>query len=204
MIGGGDRGPPNTSRATATTGYTATARSLPSPAGHPTGQGQSTSPGLNRDRAEPGQQRPPASHTGKISPMRPAGGTGQKGQEVPFETSPAPSFFQTISTVPNGYSGRNTCSRIQLSASGKFLYILNQDHNSIAGFSVGPTNGRLTAVGQVPTKAVPNAFSLDTEGHFVFAAGSSTGRLALYRIDADTGQPTPLEKYDVGQPLWGC
>ena len=55
----------------------------------------------------------------------------------------------------------------------------------------------------MPTKAVPNAFSLDTEGHFVFAAGSSTGRLALYRIDADTGQPTPLEKYDVGQRPMG-
>jgi 6-phosphogluconolactonase len=112
------------------------------------------------------------------------------------------SAFQTISTLPEGHTGRNTCSQIQLTPSGKFLYVPNRGHNSIAGFAVA-ADGRLTAVGRVATEAVPSAFSLDPEGKFVYAAGSATGRLASYRIHGETGELTPLETYNVGQrPMW--
>ena len=50
---------------------------------------------------------------------------------------------------------RNTYSQIQISSSGKFLYVPNRGHNSIAGFSVDTSTGRLTAIGQVSTEAVP-------------------------------------------------
>ncbi len=113
------------------------------------------------------------------------------------------SAFQTITTLPDGYTERNTCSQIQISSSGKFLYVPNRGHNSIAGFSVDASTGRLTAIGQVSTEAVPSAFSLDPEGNFLFAAGSASGRLASYRINGDTGELTPLETYSVGQrPMW--
>jgi 6-phosphogluconolactonase len=113
------------------------------------------------------------------------------------------SAFQTITTLPEGYTGRNTCSQIQISPSGKFLYVPNRGHNSIAGFSVDLPTGRLTAIGQVPTEAVPSAFSLDPDGRFLFAAGSASGRLASYRINGDTGGLTPLETYSVGKrPMW--
>ena len=110
--------------------------------------------------------------------------------------------FQTISTLPDGYTGRNTCSQIQLTPDGHFLYVPNRGHNSIAGFAVA-ADGRLTAVGRVATEAVPSAFSLDPAGQFVYAAGSATGRLASYRLDEETGVLTPLETYPVGQrPMW--
>ncbi len=110
--------------------------------------------------------------------------------------------FQTISTLPEGYSERNTCSQIQISPSGKFLYAPNRGHNSIAGFSVD-ASGRLTALGQVSTEDRPSAFSLDPQGNFLFAAGSETNRLASYRVNGDTGELTPLEIYTVGKrPMW--
>ena len=113
------------------------------------------------------------------------------------------SAFQTITTLPEGYSGRNTCSQIQITASGKFLYVPNRGHNSIAGFTVDASTGRLTSVGQVPTEVVPSAFSLDPAGKFLFAAGSESGRLASYRINADSGELTPLETHPVGKrPMW--
>ena len=72
----------------------------------------------------------------------------------------------------------------------------------IAGPSVEPSTGRLTAVGHVPTEPVPSAFSLDPEGQFLFA-GSQSGWLALYRVNGETGELTPLETYAVGQrPMW--
>jgi 6-phosphogluconolactonase len=105
---------------------------------------------------------------------------------------------QTISTLPEGYSARNTCSQIHLTPSGQFLYVGNRGHNSIAGFAVDP-NGRLTAIGQASTEPVPSAFCLDPAGRFVFAAGSASGRLAAYGIDGATGALTPLATYAVGQ-----
>jgi 6-phosphogluconolactonase len=109
------------------------------------------------------------------------------------------SVLQTVTTLPDGYTARNTCSQIHLTASGKFLYVGNRGHNSIAGFAVDAATGHLTAVGQVSTEAVPSAFSLDPAGHFLFAAGTASGRLASYRIDGETGALTPLATQAVGQ-----
>jgi 6-phosphogluconolactonase len=106
---------------------------------------------------------------------------------------------QTVSTLPDGYSARNTCSQIHLTSSGQFLYVGNRGHNSIAGFVVDAATGRLTPVGQVPTEAVPGAFGLDPAGNFLFAAGTASGRLAAYRINGGTGVLTPLATYAVGQ-----
>jgi 6-phosphogluconolactonase len=108
------------------------------------------------------------------------------------------SAVQTITTLPDGYTARNTCSQIHLTASGQFLYVANRGHNSIAGFAVDAVTGHLTPVGHVSTEAVPSAFSLDPAGHFVFAAGTASGRLASYRINGKTGELTPLAIYSVG------
>jgi 6-phosphogluconolactonase len=83
------------------------------------------------------------------------------------------------------------------------LYAPNRGHNSIAGFSVDVSSGRLTAIGHVSTEAVPSAFSLDPEGNFLFAAGAESNRLAAYRVNRETGELTPLETYAVGKrPMW--
>jgi 6-phosphogluconolactonase len=109
------------------------------------------------------------------------------------------SAAQTITTLPAGHTGRNTCSQIHLTPSGRFLYVGNRGHNSIAGFAVDPATGQLTSAGHVPTEPVPSAFALDPEGHFLFAAGTASNRLASYRINGETGALTPLETDVVGQ-----
>ena len=114
-------------------------------------------------------------------------------------TTGALSAVQTVTTLPAGQTMRNTCSQIHLTPSGQFLYVGNRGHNSIAGFAVGPDSGQLTAVGHISTEAVPTAFAIDAAGHFLFAAGTATGRLASCRINGETGRLTALETYAVGQ-----
>ena len=110
---------------------------------------------------------------------------------------------QTVSTLPEGFDGANSCSQIQITPSGRFLYAPNRGHNSIACFAVDSTNGELTSIGQVPTEEVPRAFNLDPQGKFLYAAGLESGRLASYRINDDTGELEPLEVYEVGtEPMW--
>jgi 6-phosphogluconolactonase len=106
---------------------------------------------------------------------------------------------QTISTLPAGFTARNTCSQIHLTPSGSILYVGNRGHNSIAGFAVDPATGLLTSAGHVETEAVPSAFCVDPSGNFVFAAGTATGRLASYRINGTTGALTPLGAEAVGR-----
>jgi 6-phosphogluconolactonase len=109
------------------------------------------------------------------------------------------STVQTITTLPQGFAARNTCSQIHLTPSGRFLYVGNRGHNGIAGFSVDAATGRLTPAGHAATEAVPSAFALDPEGRFLFAAGTASGRLASYSINAETGALTPLANLVVGQ-----
>ena len=107
--------------------------------------------------------------------------------------------LQTIGTLPAGFAARNTCSQIHLTPSGRFLYVGNRGHNSIAGFSVASGTGLLTPAGHAATEPVPSAFCLDPTGAFLFAAGTASGRLASYHIDGESGALTPLAVQDVGQ-----
>jgi len=110
--------------------------------------------------------------------------------------------FQTLSTLPVGFDGQNTCAQIHITPSGEFLYAANRGHDSIACFHVDGGSGRLTALGQQPTERIPRTFGIDPGGHYLYAAGQGTGRLAAYRIRAQ-GTLEPLDTYDIGErPMW--
>ncbi len=110
---------------------------------------------------------------------------------------------QTVSTLPADFDGGNSCSQIQITPSGRFLFAPNRGHNSVASFALDDATGLLTATGRVAAEPVPRAFGLDPSGRFVFASGLESGRLTSYRVDGESGTLTPLETYEVGEtPMW--
>ncbi|MDA0711743.1 MAG: lactonase family protein [bacterium] len=109
---------------------------------------------------------------------------------------------QNLSTLPEDFSGKSTCAQIHIHPSGKFLYITNRGHNSIARFAVKP-DGSLEELGQTPTEPIPRVFNIDPSGNFLFAAGQGSGKMESFRIDPVTGDLTSLKFYDVGEkPMW--
>jgi 6-phosphogluconolactonase len=111
--------------------------------------------------------------------------------------------FQTVSTLPDGFAGESACAQIRIHPSGRFLYVSNRGHDSIACFAIDEGTGALRPIGQQPTEQTPRAFNLDPSGRFLFAAGQASGRLAAYRIDQETGALSPLATYAVGRsPSW--
>ncbi len=113
------------------------------------------------------------------------------------------SAFQTITTLPEGYTERNTCSQIQVSASGRFLYAPNRGHDSIACFSIDIATGQLTGNGIVGSEARPNALCLGPQDKFLYSAGQESGRMASFSVNSDSGKLTPLETYPLGNaPVW--
>lgn len=111
--------------------------------------------------------------------------------------------FQTLSTLPADFDEHNSCAQIHIDPQGKFLYVTNRGHDSIAMFSIDEESGELTALGQQLTEPTPRVFNIDETGNFLFAGGQGSGKLATYRIDRESGVLAPLETYEVGEnPMW--
>lgn len=110
---------------------------------------------------------------------------------------------EDLSTLPADFAGENTCAQIHIDPSGKFLYVSNRGHDSIAGFAVAEESGKLTALGQQLTEPTPRVFNIDETGNFLFVGGQGSGRLATYRIHRQRGTLAPLENYAIGEsPMW--
>ena len=94
---------------------------------------------------------------------------------------------QTISTLPDNYSGSNFCSGILVSRDGRFVYAGNRLHDSIGIFSVGET-GELTHVADEWTRGnYPRSFSFDPTGQFLFCCNQRADHVAVFRVDRATG-----------------
>ena len=83
--------------------------------------------------------------------------------------------FQTVSTLPQGWDGENTCAQIWMTPSGRNLYVSNRGHDSIAVFRVHRENGGLTFLDAQPTLRTPRAFGIDPAGGYMLVAGQETG-----------------------------
>lgn len=111
--------------------------------------------------------------------------------------------FQTISTLSGKYNGDNSCSQIQISPSGEFLYAPNRGEDSVACFKINKEDGGLAHIGNVPTEENPRALNIDPTGRFLYVAGESSGRIASYMVNQSAGTLDPIDIYDVGKlPMW--
>lgn len=104
----------------------------------------------------------------------------------------------TYSTIPESWDQHNGAAAIRLSSDGKFLYVSNRGHDSIAVFAVLP-NQALKLVQRVSTFGeFPRDFNWDAEEKYVVAANQNSNNATLYQRQSD-GTLTPLEK-DIAIP----
>lgn len=129
----------------------------------------------------------------------------QGGSVTAFRLDPSSGSLapaHTVATLPKDYKGPNACAEIKIHPTGRFLYVSNRGHDSLARLQIGEDPTRLTVLGQTPTEKTPRSFDLDPDGRFLLAAGEASGKLATYRIDAVTGDLTRLAISDVGKTPW--
>lgn len=123
------------------------------------------------------------------------------------------SLDQTLSSLPEGIEGTWAGADIKITPDGRFVYVSNRDvtarnekregADTLAGFAIDQQSGRVTLVGHSKTEGFPRTFTIDTTGTFVYAGGQTTGKLAAYRIDQETGALNTFHTYDVGEnPIW--
>ncbi|TLD72083.1 lactonase family protein [Phragmitibacter flavus] len=112
--------------------------------------------------------------------------------------------LETISTLPEGTAieGFSTAETVA-HPSGKFVYVSNRGHNSLATFTVDEVTGKLTFVEAAPSVvAIPRNFNVDPSGKWLIAAGQQSNDIVVFAIDQTTGKLTPTgERHEVGAPV---
>lgn len=97
--------------------------------------------------------------------------------------------IQTLPALPADFTGRNKAAGIAVDAKGRFLYVSNRGHDSLAVFGIDPDSGTLTFVERVPSGGrTPRHFAIDPTGAWLFAANQDSDTIALFRIDRESGR----------------
>ncbi|MGW7054973.1 lactonase family protein [Streptomyces sp. NPDC054887] len=98
---------------------------------------------------------------------------------------------------PGARTGRNYPAGVVVSPDGRFVYVSNRGHDSIAVFAAECGGAALRPVSVTPSGgSYPRHIALDPSGRLLFAAHQKSGTVTVFRPDPRTGRLTPA-----GPPL---
>ncbi len=109
----------------------------------------------------------------------------------------------TVSTLPAGYDGSNTCADIHVSQDGRFVYGSNRGHDSIVVFAFDEANGKFTLVQHQSTIGkTPRNFVIHPSGKFLLAANQNSNSVVVFSLDSNQGRLKPTgATVDVHKPV---
>ena len=88
----------------------------------------------------------------------------------------------------------NGAAAIRISKDGKFIYVSNRGHDSIAVFKV-LNDGKLELAQRISVfGSFPRDFNWDKSEKYLVVANQNTNNATLYRRNSETGNLTPLQK----------
>lgn len=93
---------------------------------------------------------------------------------------------QSLSTLPEPTKGNSTAECI-VSPDGKFVYVSNRGHNTIAIFKV-KEDKTLEAAGRITGDIkIPRNFNIDPSGKWMLIASQDGGKVGVWDLDANSG-----------------
>jgi len=114
------------------------------------------------------------------------------------------SEVQTLSALPAGYVGANSCADVHVAPDGRFLYVSNRGHNSIAVFGIEAHSGLLSPVQDVDTQGqTPRNFTLAPTGSLLLVANQNSNKVVSFRVNQQTGLLTATgQSVEVPSPMF--
>jgi 6-phosphogluconolactonase len=108
---------------------------------------------------------------------------------------------QSVSTLPPHFAGSNLASGIVISPDGRFLYVGNRLHSSIAIFAVAE-DGQLRTAYETWTHAdSPRSIAMDPSGQIMFSCNQRSDSLTSFRINPANGALAFTGRFEaVGSP----
>jgi len=112
-------------------------------------------------------------------------------------------LIQRLSTLPVDFTGQNTVADIHTDSEGRFLYVSNRGHNSLAVYSVAEKTGELDLIDFPSVEGEhPRNFLIDPDGKFVLVANRDTDDVILFERDRESGMITDTGmKIEVPAPV---
>lgn len=100
--------------------------------------------------------------------------------------------LQILPTTPETFTGDNTAAGIATSQDGRFLYLSNRGHDSVAVFVIDQWTGLLRADSWVSTQGKqPRFFTIDPAGQHLYAANENSDSIVAFKVDTASGRPIP-------------
>lgn len=99
----------------------------------------------------------------------------------------------TVSTLPEADRGKSGWSTAETVAhpNGKFVYVSNRTHDTIAVFTCDPATGKLTLIQNASAEGkIPRNFNLDPSGKWMIVVHQDSNTAALFKVDQDSGKLT--------------
>ena len=99
--------------------------------------------------------------------------------------------IQRIPSIPVDYTKENSNADIHTDNEGRYLYISNRGHNSIAIYSINQPTGMLSLAGFEPVRGDhPRNFMIDATGDLMLVANRNTDQIIIFRRNKQTGMLT--------------
>jgi 6-phosphogluconolactonase len=101
--------------------------------------------------------------------------------------------LQTLPTAPPSYTGVQSGAEIALHPSGDFLYGSNRGSQTVTGYRIDRSTGKLAIIGYA-TQGIsgPTNFAIDPSGRWLYVNSSTGNDIVQFSIDRTTGELTPI------------
>ena len=110
--------------------------------------------------------------------------------------------IETISTLPPGVAvdPKFSTAETAVHPNGKFVYVSNRGHDTIACFRCDEATGKLTFIECAPALVqIPRNFGIDRSGKWMITVGQNSNNGAVFAIDQESGKIKPTgQTFEVG------
>ncbi len=97
--------------------------------------------------------------------------------------------LQTCSTLPDDYTGENSCADVHVSPCGRFLFGSNRFQDSIVSYRIDENLGTLSLVGWEPTHGkTPRNIALSPDGQYLLVENQDSHTIVTMKINQETGE----------------
>lgn len=109
---------------------------------------------------------------------------------------------RSSSTLPEPFEGESLAAGVRVHPNGRYVYVSNRGHDSIAVFGFAGSAEPLEALGHVPSGGrTPRSFAVHPSGRALLVANQDSNTVVAFDIDARTGMPRRVDSScEVSQP----
>lgn len=121
----------------------------------------------------------------------------------PDEVRPRIKPLESYPTLPPEFKTTNYVGEIKVDKTGRFVYVSNRGHNSIAVFAIDQATGGVTPVSIDSTLGkCPRHFGLSPCGRFAVVGDQDDDVVKVFTVCSETGRLTFIEgnEYDIPTP----